>query len=156
MKSGCVCFHSISPSQRYCTEISNFDKKLSVGNPSRLSNVQHLPINLERHAYQNAIKAEYSPISKLLIANRGEIACRVINTARKLGIRTVAVYSDPDAKSLHVQMVSKQVFYSAVLFMKYPVCFNHQVGTYQCVRPPCDLYNIFYYPELAVLKASRD
>ncbi|MBU3993610.1 MAG: acetyl/propionyl/methylcrotonyl-CoA carboxylase subunit alpha [Alphaproteobacteria bacterium] len=42
-------------------------------------------------------------IESLLIANRGEIACRIIRTARKLGIRTVAVYSDADAKALHVQ-----------------------------------------------------
>ena len=45
----------------------------------------------------------------LLIANRGEIACRVIKTARRLGIRTVAVYSDADAKALHVEQADDAV-----------------------------------------------
>ena len=48
-------------------------------------------------------------IQSLLIANRGEIACRIIHTAWAKGIRTVAVYSDADAKALHVRQTDESV-----------------------------------------------
>ncbi|HVA14507.1 MAG TPA: biotin carboxylase N-terminal domain-containing protein, partial [Stellaceae bacterium] len=46
---------------------------------------------------------------KILIANRGEIACRIIATAKRMGIRTVAVYSDADAEALHVRQADEAV-----------------------------------------------
>ena len=51
--------------------------------------------------------------SKILIANRGEIACRVIKTARRMGIATVAVYSDADRDALHVEMADEAVHIGA-------------------------------------------
>jgi acetyl/propionyl-CoA carboxylase alpha subunit len=47
--------------------------------------------------------------TKILIANRGEIACRIIKTAKAMGVATVAVYSEADRNALHVQMADESV-----------------------------------------------
>ncbi len=52
-------------------------------------------------------------IRKILIANRGEIACRIIRTCREMGIQTAAVYSDADARALHVEMADEAVHLGA-------------------------------------------
>lgn len=49
-------------------------------------------------------------VTKILIANRGEIACRIARTARKMGIQTVAVYSDADTNSMHLRMADEVVY----------------------------------------------
>ena len=51
-----------------------------------------------------------TPINKILIANRGEIACRIIHTAKKMGIQTVAVYSTADAQSKYVQLADEAIW----------------------------------------------
>ena len=51
-----------------------------------------------------------APIQRLLVANRGEIACRIIRTARRMGIVTIAVYSSADEKALHVGMADEAVW----------------------------------------------
>ncbi|WP_363418005.1 biotin carboxylase N-terminal domain-containing protein, partial [Dactylosporangium sp. NPDC049742] len=47
--------------------------------------------------------------NKILIANRGEIACRIQRTAQSLGYRTVAIYSEADTEALHVQMADEAI-----------------------------------------------
>ena len=57
-------------------------------------------------------------IKKLLIANRGEIACRIIRTAHRMGIETVAVYSEPDENSLHVRSANQAILIGPASLIK--------------------------------------
>merc|ERR1712168_743021 len=63
--------------------------------------------SLLKSTLRRCISNGITPINKVLIANRGEIACRVIRTAKKMGIKTVAVYSDTDRNAMHVQMADE-------------------------------------------------
>src|SRR5499426_809746 len=61
-----------------------------------------VPVHIEQGIFGGMFK-------RILIANRGEIACRIIKTARRMGIATVAVYSDADRDALHVEMADEAV-----------------------------------------------
>ncbi|XP_030777809.1 propionyl-CoA carboxylase alpha chain, mitochondrial isoform X2 [Rhinopithecus roxellana] len=82
---------------------------------SALRTLKHVPHYSRQHLMvsRNLGSVGYDPnektFDKILIANRGEIACRVIKTCKKMGIKTVAIHSDVDASSVHVKMADEAV-----------------------------------------------
>jgi 3-methylcrotonyl-CoA carboxylase alpha subunit len=71
------------------------------------NNVLNLLYKSKRTFSNKSVTNNKKPFEKILIANRGEIAIRVMRTAKRLGIKTVAVYSDVDARASHVQMADE-------------------------------------------------
>lgn len=72
----------------------------------RLPTIASTTCGTRRSAHTDGVKR---PFKKILIANRGEIACRVARTAKRMGIETVAVYSEADARAVHVKTCDEAV-----------------------------------------------
>ncbi|MBR2317199.1 MAG: ATP-grasp domain-containing protein, partial [Spirochaetales bacterium] len=73
-------------------------------------------------------------IKKVLIANRGEIAVRIIRAAKELGIRTVAVYSEADKNSLHVKLADQSVCIGPALSSKSYLAYQNLLGAAEAVK----------------------
>lgn len=90
-----------------------------------------------KNASEAAIKSDSSrdkPFDKILIANRGEIACRVIRTAKKLGVKTVAIYSEHDYSGLHVRMADEAYLIDSYLNMNSVLKVAQDTGA-QAIHP---------------------
>ena len=76
-------------------------------------------------------------LQKVLVANRGEIACRIMRTARAMGIGTVAVFSDADAKSLHVAMADEAVHLGASVVSESYLNIEKVIAAAQATGADC-------------------
>jgi len=95
---------------RNLCKFSHYQRILRVVGNSRILSPSTLSTRWMSTVYStDPIDPQESTFDKILIANRGEIACRVIKTAKEMGIKTVAVHSIVDANSLFVKMADESV-----------------------------------------------
>src|SRR5210317_1564443 len=89
----CFCWRSDRPDSRYSARRRNYCLNGGTGRKNHPQTARIYPM-----------------ISSILIANRGEIACRIIATAKRMGIRTIAIASDPDKQARHALMADAVVY----------------------------------------------
>ena len=82
--------------------------------------------------------------NKLLIANRGEIACRIARSARQLGVSPIAVYSDADRNARHVDECERAVYIGEAAAVRSYLCIDKILDAAQTRRRRCDTSGLWF------------
>src|SRR5256885_4592460 len=102
-----------------------------------------MPIGNQQSEIDNLMNNGPRPFRKILIANRGEIACRIIWTCKEMGIGTVAVHSDVDRDSLHVRFADESACIgpapSAQSYLNIPAIISRLEEHTSELQSPCNL-----------------